>query len=362
MNDRKDASAPRATAPRRARARAALVLAMAAGAAAPAAPASAQEYAAATSPRVAGGTSDSVVACLASRLIASPYDTVRISLATDSVLPGAAYRWSSTGGTLVDSGATALWWPTGGSAGLYTIEARVSVGGSPYGSCMSRVLVVPPRVETRGGGDRVLRFGLTRGLREEPGWGRYNYLLMGSRPADPAQTTRFRAVLARFLARLDDAADYVAAAEQSLAPSDTTWRRDFSVTLIPLRAASDSLEAVLVDYDFARAKLLLSSLPGTHADGPYLVSVAQPLSGGTDAARDFVLIDLSHISPALAGQWTNYFVQQATVDYPRSGFDMRRGLLVMRTALAQLGAGTSEIARGLATWRKLFDDVVSWTK
>ena len=226
--------------------------------------------------------------------------------------------------------------------------------------------MVPPREGKRGGGDRVLRAGLARGEREEPGWGRYNYLLQGSRPADSTQTARFRAVVTRFLARLDDIADYTAAAEQSLAPGDTAWRRNFSLTLIPLRAppgaGTDSADRVMANYDYARAKLLLASLPGTHADGPYLVSVAQPLSAGPEAARDFVLVDLSHISPALAAQWTNYFVQQAAVDYPRSGFDMRRGLLVMRTALAQLGAGTSEIGRGLATWRKLFEDSVSWAK
>lgn len=340
--------------------RLAAALAVAAVVAQPALPAAAASQAA-----PAAGA-DAVVACTASSLTASPYDTVLIRVAADAPRARRAYHWSSTGGVLVDSGARALWRAGGAPTGLYTIEARLSVAGAPYGSCQARILVVPPREESRGGGDRVLRAGLTRGAREEPGWGRYNYLLLGSRPADSLQAARFRAVVTRFLARLDDIGDYLGAAEQGLAASDSSWRRGFAVTLIPLRTtagpASDSVVAVMNDYDYPRAKLLLAALPGTHADGPYLVSAARPLSAGDVAPGDVLAVDLSHVSPALAAQWTNYFVQQATAEYARPGFDMRRGLLVMRTALAQLGAGTAEIGRGLATWRKVFDDAVSWTK
>ena len=265
------------------------------------------------------------------------------------------YTWSATHGTIIGGGSDVQWDFSNSPIGMQTLTVQVARRGQAVGSCTVQVLVVQPG-PTRGRGDLIARALLLPGARELQGYGLYSYLLLGSRPSDPSRAL-YRTVIAEYVRLMPDINQFA----EKFEGDNAARRKEINVSYMPLRAAlrkqeRDSAEAILQVYDYARARALLSALPGTHRDGPYLVSSRTPLSGQAAAAGNFLVQDLSKVPPDLVPPYVDQFLNQTTQEHFGQGWNPQRWVLKLRTILSALGKGAPEIRAAWKTWESTFED------
>jgi hypothetical protein len=99
-------------------------------------------------------------------------------------------------------------------------------------------------------------------------------------------------------------------------------------------------------YDFARARRWQNDLDRTLRDGPYLVTVAKPL---TATKQQLILQDLSGVPPDLVTDWITAYLRQLSQEtvYGR-GFDPSLALR-MRTVLGVLAQAVPDVSAALKT-------------
>jgi Carboxypeptidase regulatory-like domain len=138
---------------------------------------------------------------------------------------------------------------------------------------------------------------------EAAGYGLYSYFLFASRPTD-ATEKRYAAALGAFLQFID---------EIRTLQSGGAKPAELNITYLPVGQevrTGTPPEDILKFYDFARAKVLMSKLPGKlRTGGPYLVSTLQPLSN-PQAPEHFLCQDLSIVPPTVVVLWFNEFTLQ----------------------------------------------------
>jgi hypothetical protein len=135
-------------------------------------------------------------------------------------------------------------------------------------------------------------------------------------------------------------------------------RSQLNIACIPVDDAlsaqdGQSPRAVLDHYDYARARLLLRSVPGTlHPEGPYLVSVLSPLKLNELISEHYLYQDLSNrsITADLAYAWVVAFQNQAAkVDF-WSPDSFKQFVLNVRGAIEIVATGYGNVRPALATW------------
>ncbi|MGQ0561533.1 MAG: hypothetical protein ACT443_06635, partial [Gemmatimonadota bacterium] len=130
--------------------------------------------------------------------------------------------------------------------------------------------VPPPPTSANGGGAPVetARKFLLRGQSADTAYGQFSYLLFPSEPATDTQRERYRHAIEAYL-RTVSARDAGRFFEKS----------EINVFYLPLRQATrENVDSVLEYYDYARARAILTAVPGTQEQGPYLISSRVPLT------------------------------------------------------------------------------------
>jgi hypothetical protein len=113
---------------------------------------------------------------------------------------------------------------------------------------------------------------------------------------------------------------------------------------------------VVDNYDYARARSVLRTVPGSNRDGPYILAAFKPLGGTVAAAAGpYLFQDLSSVPPHLAASWVREFLNQAAQE--RFWEEKKAAQLArrMRATVGIMGAGLPEVRKSLDSW-------ISWVR
>lgn len=298
----------------------------------------------------AGPAGADALVCAAERPVAASGETVRLRAWTDAAAAD-GYRWEVEAGAIEGEGREVSWRLEGvrQSPVPYSAQVRLALTDGGERACRLPLLVTPPAPTAMlpgpGGGELPgMRGGREAGRllltpeRDEPeGYGLYSYLLFGTPPGEAAQE-RYRAAVAAYLRMLPD----LTALERYLAPAE------LNAVHLPIRRPlpeqpPSEVDALLADYDYARARAWLAAVPGERRRGPYLVSSLRPLGGADPPAGPLLIQDLSHVPPHLAGVWVREFLNQAAQERfwePRTAAALT---LRLRTVVAQVAIALPEV-------------------
>lgn len=283
------------------------------------------------------------VACSSEKLAIQRGEDVVLRAWSQS-LPGRKlnYRWRVPVGSVAGSGREVAWSLKGIEAGIYTAEVTVSDDSGLPATCSVRVAIVEPergeevtRETTRG--------FLVKGTKEADEYGLYSYLLLGS---PPTKSTR-----ERYVKTLEA---YMRFVDQSKFEEDAYPKSKLNITYLPLEQAGKENADVawlLEHYDYARARILLDTLPGERRSGIYFVSCSKPLTGGPNSP--YLIQDLSALPVThddLIGWWVDEFLRQAAQEHFWETSTVRRLALNMRTTVAVLAEGLPDVQKSLNSW------------
>jgi hypothetical protein len=243
------------------------------------------------------------IACRPDSTLVAVGSRVTLRAFVEPVSEDLRYKWSVDGGAIAGDGPTIDWQLPPGSPQRRT--ARVDVSGRrSAASCALQIFTVRDPDKERGPETR--RLFLLKDQEEPQGLHLYSYLLFGGPPSNDQTRDRYRAALDAYLALIPLSEDWVGKGEYNatMFPIDSQT--------LPVELDRDSLLKV---YDWERSRSLLQRLPGTHLDGPYIVSSAQPLTQMSRLTRNYLFQDLSAVPPALANAWVREFVLQAAQEH-----------------------------------------------
>jgi hypothetical protein len=157
------------------------------------------------------------------------------------------------------------------------------------------------------------RAALIKNQVEEPDYGMYSYLLLGA-PPNERNRDRYLSVLSAFVTGLPDVKDLEDAGFERAKLNITYMlleQKPPAELLKPGGGAPDRIaEWALSHYDYARARSMLSSLPGGNGDGPYLISTLQPFIGRQGYRAGYLYQDLS-VEPRCIKFWAGEFLDRA---------------------------------------------------
>jgi hypothetical protein len=176
---------------------------------------------------------------------------------------------------------------------------------------------------------------LLRDAGEPGGYGLHSFLLFYALPRDAIERTRYLKALEAYLLILQPLAEL----ERHRLP------RQLNVTLSPVKQAIElsddffdagqvarSAERILMEYDFARAQVLLDDFgKEVIAGGPYLIS---RIPGAPDAATPRLFLDMSHVAPGLVGDWIRTFCWLAAQERSWSEVALQKLALNIRNVIA----------------------------
>ncbi|HEV2687485.1 MAG TPA: hypothetical protein VGV35_02995 [Bryobacteraceae bacterium] len=185
---------------------------------------------------------------------------------------------------------------------------------------------------------------------EQPGYALYSYMLFGS---SGGSRERFVALARAWKSELQDVGEFAA---------NGVPRAKLNITyfLVNSKEPSTTDAEWLVDqYNYTRARIYLDKLPGSRrADGPYIVSVPQPL-GGVDQVRGrFLFQDLSSVPPSLIGPWVREFTNQVAQEnywQPPAMDDM---VLKLRTNIEIAAMALPDVKKAAEEWRSILATVI----
>ncbi|MDQ2776382.1 MAG: hypothetical protein M3Y57_15925 [Acidobacteriota bacterium] len=287
------------------------------------------------------------VVCSLVAPVVGPRQPAKASVLVDSP-PGSSlgFAWKATGGSLNHADkAETDWNPQGAPAGPYTLSVEVSGPDGARGNCSIVVMVdsdvrsTTPAPAT-GFAREVRPAFLFRGKHEEPQFGLYSYMLLGS-PPNSSNRERYEAFLKSFLETV-----------RVYKPLETQIPPPLlNVSYLPLiRETSYDLDSVLKNYDYERASELLlvvgevlSATEAIHGDGPFIVSSDRPLSRGDRPSR-LLFENLSTVPVPIVDLWVKQFRIQTTQEKWDSKANLSAVALRLRTAI-EIGSMASIQAR-----------------
>jgi len=103
------------------------------------------------------------------------------------------------------------------------------------------------------------------------------------------------------------------------------------------------------NYDYARAQGLLALLPNSHMEGPYIISVAEPLSRARALPTQYLYQDLSSVPPELARLWVKEFMAQAQENEFWKTRSKDQFVLRLRTAIGMMSQQIPDFGKSI-TW------------
>ena len=256
------------------------------------------------------------------------------------------YAWEATVGRLEAEGPEARWTLSNLRPGRYAASVRVEGQAGQTAECLLRVIVrqdpaarllQESRPLPRETGSALL----LESQGEAAGYGLYSYLLLGSPPAG-AVRERYLGVIEAIWRLVPEIARLEAHVP----------RQELNIAYVPVTSpppGAVSAEWILEKYDYARARTILRLLPGTHRDGPYVVSALRPLAAPTPLGPA-LFQDLSRVPPHLVSAWVKEFLNQAAQERfweERTGQQLANRL---RLTIGVLAAGLPEVRRALDDW------------
>jgi hypothetical protein len=217
---------------------------------------------------------------------------------------------------------------------------------------------------------------------EKEGYGLYSYILFGARP-ESISSDRWRRYYEAIVAYLDiptvgevsrsvpPASTNltflpVALAESELPPAGLATPIQFRFDALRLAAhealhkasgkqsyhdSSNGATACMLvgNYDYARAQGLLALLPDSHMEGPYIISVAEPLSKTSALPTQYLYQDLSSVPPDLTRLWVKEFMAQAQENEFWKTRSKDQFVLRVRTAIGVMSQQIPDIGKSI-TW------------
>lgn len=279
--------------------------------------------------------------CAVNRSVVKGGDSVMVTAYSDSDRALQTGKFSGADGALSDqtmastSRSFEVRWRLPRAIGTYEITGTATFVDGTSDTCQARVVVTAPDL---GPGVESGHQLLPPSSKEAAGYGSYTYLLCPA-PAAATVRTRCERAVAAIVDGLLDIAQYERAF--SKVELNTVYAPVTSPATAPASAAD-----VMSRYDFARARRWLNNVDSTLRDGPYLVTVAKPLSA---TKQPFILQDLSGVPPPLVADWIVAFLQQLAQQtlYGRS-FDPSLALR-MRTVLGVVALAVPDITSALRT-------------
>jgi hypothetical protein len=260
------------------------------------------------------------------------------------------YIWTSTVGRFVGEGSEARWDFSGVDPGFHTATVRVSVRKGGSATCS---ITVRLRLGKKGPARFTGRTLLVKGHKEVKGYGLYSYLLFGSRPNEDTRE-RYSEAITAYLNLIEDIRSF----QKNLPLSK------MNITYVPVEEdmpgyigdkQQDARRWILEHYDYASAQVLLGTLPGTHRDGPYIVSYTMPISSNISLSRQYLYQDLSSVPPHLVSLWVKEFLNQAEQE---RFWEKRTGAQFVLGLRKTIGI----LAVGLPITRDALDNWIVWTK
>ena len=303
---------------------------------------------------------DPELVCAVSRPTAALFNSLNLWVAVDPPDRSYSYVWAVTRGEVIGTGSAVTWKLNNGSPALGIDSASVVVRkrGRTIGRCAARIALVPPP-DTRGTEDLYARAFLARDSVERLGYGRYSYVLFGH-PPHRNEESLYEEVVAEYTTSMPAIEELDAA----LARADPSARGRLNATYLVVDTSLSSQQTknpkdILARYDYSRARLLLSRLPGEHAAGPSLVALAQPLTRNPAVTHRYVVYDLSRVPPELVVPWVHLFLHDAAQEHFEGNWSAERSALRIRTLLANVGRGVVDVNHSVSEWRRIF---ASWVE
>jgi hypothetical protein len=223
---------------------------------------------------------------------------------------------------------------------------------------------------------------LTSSQTEAEGYGLYSYILFGARP-ESLSSERWRRYYEAVVAYLDiptigEVSRYVppastnltflpvALAENELPAAGLAPPIQFRFDVLRLAthealhkasgkqsyhdSSNGATACMLVgNYDFARAQGLLALLPNSHMEGPYIISVAEPLSRARALPTQYLYQDLSSVPPELTRLWVKEFMAQAQENEFWKTRSKDQFVLRLRTAIGMMSQQIPDFGKSI-TW------------
>lgn len=293
------------------------------------------------------GAEPVALACSADRPTVAIGETVLLK-AWAATPPGQTlrYAWEATAGRLEAEGPEARWTLSNLRPGRYAASVRVEGPAGQTAECLLRVIVRQDPAarllqESRPLARETGSALLLESQGEAAGYGLYSYLLLGSPPAG-AVRERYLGVIEAVWRLVPEIARLEAHVP----------RQELNIAYVPVTSpppGAVSAEWILEKYDYARARTILRLLPGTHRDGPYVVSALRPLAAPTPLGP-VLFQDLSRVPPHLVSAWVKEFLNQAAQERfweERTGQQLAHRL---RLTIGVLAAGLPEVRRALDDW------------
>jgi hypothetical protein len=292
----------------------------------------------------AQSTSQRIISCSPEKPTVLPREKIKVNVWIPEATNSSQYAWSANGGHISGGGPEALWDFDGVQPGSY--QAIVKIGATPGGSSSCSVQVFVLERQGERGLERVTARSLLVGnAPEEKGYGLYSYLLFAV-PPDDSSKERYTKIIEAYLSLIPDAVKL----EQYLKPEE------MNNTYLPVDTDPPkfiSADWVLQHYNYARAVVLLRAIPGTHRDGPYIVSTLEPLTSKSSAPDKYLFQNVSTVPPHLVGAWIKEFINQAAQERfwePRS---VEKLVLNLRTSIGVMAIGLPQVQKAL-------NDLIAW--
>jgi hypothetical protein len=297
------------------------------------------------------------IVCSLEQPVVGPHEPVKATVLVNAVEPQSLqYRWKANAGGFVTqssqisdeaSGPTVEWNPNGIASGSYTLTVTVTNAEGSLGSC-SVVVVVGK--EERSASEvpstrEIRRALLLKGRAESKGYALYSYMLLGA-PVNDSNRERYQKFVQAYLDRIREFKEL-----ESLFLSS-----QLNITYLPVDSEPSEpcdTDWVLEHFDYERARFLLASVPGTHGDGPFIISSYHPLQGPNTITKPYIFEDLSSVPPDVVALWVQQFKSQTAQERSWDKETVSRVVLKLRTVIAIAAIALPDVQKAVFQWIKL---------
>jgi len=129
--------------------------------------------------------------------------------------------------------------------------------------------------------------------KEPEGFGLYSYVLLPERPSNDRMKKRFAELYKAFSRTMESAKDYLAMGVDKEDINLTYWMLRLNDKDTEQKLSAKDEDFFVENYDYVRARIILSHIKGLNGSGPFIVSYSVPLGSGTDipeVERDKLLV------------------------------------------------------------------------
>lgn len=280
------------------------------------------------------------VACSPDRPVVFPGETVRLRVwAEHGKEEKLTYDWEADAGKLHGSVKEASWDFTDVEPGSRTASVYIAYPNGETVKC--DVLILVEQREAKGGSTGWSL--LPAEVNEKAGYGLYSYILFGSRPT-VATRERYLKVLEAYISLVESIASLEAAGIE---------KHKLNITYVPVakmppQDKRPSPEWLLENYDYARARKILSSISGEyHSDGPYIISHLKPLSNIKQSPERCLYQDLSLIMPKVINGYAREFLNQAAQERHWEERTVRQLTLKLQNIIVVMAQGVGPVTEGI---------------